>query len=146
MSSTAEVAREWMERVWNKRDRQRLREILHPETQGQVEGRYIKGQDDFIASMYDPFIAAFPDLHIEVRGIVAQGDEVVIRWTASGTHHGPFGPVPASGVGVQFRGMTWQRYQDGRLLEGEDSWDMHALIQALQTGESVGSTQVVQAS
>jgi steroid delta-isomerase-like uncharacterized protein len=143
MDTLSETVRRWFECGWNQRDRACLREIMHPEVSGQVEGSFLRGPDDFLVRMFEPFIAAFPDLRIDVRGIVREGDEVMIRWTVRGTQLGPFGPIPASGLRVEFRGMTWQRYQDGRMIEGEDSWDMQALVQALQSGVSVGSTSVL---
>jgi hypothetical protein len=39
--------------------------------------------------------------------------------------------------------MTWARIQDGKLFEGRDCWNMGALFQALQTGQSTGSVEVL---
>ena len=55
--------------------------------QGSEEGR------QFI-NMYK---SAFPDLRCSVEDEIAEGDEVVTRWTISGTHQGEieeFGPRP----------------------------------------------------
>ena len=32
------------------------------------------------------FVTAIPDIHLEVLHILAEGDHVLIHWTASGTH------------------------------------------------------------
>jgi ketosteroid isomerase-like protein len=32
------------------------------------------------------FVTAFPDIHFEVLSVLAEGDHVLIQWTASGTH------------------------------------------------------------
>jgi hypothetical protein len=34
------------------------------------------------------YIKAFPDLHFNIDQMIASGDYVVSRWTASGTHRG----------------------------------------------------------
>ena len=35
---------------------------------------------------YQRFVTAFPDIHFEVLHVLAEGDQVLIHWTASGTH------------------------------------------------------------
>ena len=40
---------------------------------------------------------AFPDMHIDIEDLIAEGDKVVIRCTASGTHLGKFMDVPPTG-------------------------------------------------
>jgi hypothetical protein len=32
------------------------------------------------------FVTALPDIHLEVLHVLAEGDHVLIHWTASGTH------------------------------------------------------------
>jgi predicted ester cyclase len=32
------------------------------------------------------FVTAFPDIYFEVLSVLAEGDYVLIQWTASGTH------------------------------------------------------------
>ena len=34
------------------------------------------------------FLSAFPDLHLTVEDLIAEGDRVVARWTLRGTHQG----------------------------------------------------------
>lgn len=63
---------------------------------------------------------AFPDLRIAERAVVAEGDLVAARWTASGTHSGPaFAGLPeASGRRFEITGMSFYRVRDGRIVEG----------------------------
>lgn len=46
-----------------------------------------------------PFQASFPDVHIEIEELVAEGDKVVGRFTCSATHLGHGWGRPLPGVG-----------------------------------------------
>ena len=35
-------------------------------------------------------VSAFPDLTVSIEDEVSEGDRVVVRWTARGTHEGEF--------------------------------------------------------
>jgi steroid delta-isomerase-like uncharacterized protein len=63
------------------------------------------------------FRAAFPDLRFEVEIVIAEGDYVAARWTASGTHTGRWGDVEATGRSVTFSGVNIFRFEGGRVAE-----------------------------
>jgi predicted ester cyclase len=46
-------------------------------------------------------MSAFPDLHFTIEELVAEGDIVAGRLTASGTHEGPLMGMPATGRSVR---------------------------------------------
>src|SRR5262245_8002284 len=51
------------------------------------------GMKNFYAALW----GGFPDLKIQIDEMVGEGDKVVWRITASGTHNGLFQGVPATG-------------------------------------------------
>jgi predicted ester cyclase len=63
---------------------------------------------------------AFPDLKTTTEDLIAEGDEVVVRWTTSGSHQGEteaFGPP--TGKRMEITGITIQRLDgDGKIVEG----------------------------
>ena len=63
------------------------------------------------------FRAAFPDLRFDVEMVIAEDDHVVARWTASGTHTGPWGGIEPTGRSVAFSGVNIFRLGDGRVAE-----------------------------
>jgi steroid delta-isomerase-like uncharacterized protein len=61
--------------------------------------------------------AAFPDWRSEVHLLVAEGDYVVERFTASGTHRGEFmGAAPTNHTMVM-PGINIFRVEDGKIVE-----------------------------
>jgi predicted ester cyclase len=62
-------------------------------------------------------LAALPDLRATVHEIVADGDIVVARFTAEGTHTGPFMGASPTGRRVSLHGIDMIRIKDGRAVE-----------------------------
>jgi predicted ester cyclase len=60
---------------------------------------------------------AFPDARSTVEEQVAEGDKVVTRWRARGTHRGELGPFPATGRAFEMEGVTIERIAGGRIVE-----------------------------
>ena len=59
--------------------------------------------------------AAFPDLHLTLEDQIVVGDQVVARWTARGTHRGPFMGVPATGRAVVVSGLSLHFFVDDKM-------------------------------
>jgi steroid delta-isomerase-like uncharacterized protein len=75
---------------------------------------------------------AFPDLHATVEDAIAEGDEVVTRWTIRGTHQGEveeFGPP--TGRRVEIEGITIHRIEDGKIAEEWERYDNLGVMQQL---------------
>lgn len=63
------------------------------------------------------FHEAFPDTRHTIEDLLAEGDRVVARISARGTHTGPlFGHAPTGRV-VTLTGITIYRLQAGRIVE-----------------------------
>ena len=82
------------------------------------------------------FIDAFPDLHFDLRQMVAQDDYVVINWVASGTHKGglrtPTGDtVPPTGKKAIVPGSTTYQIKNGKTVHAWVFWDMVTLLAQL---------------
>jgi steroid delta-isomerase-like uncharacterized protein len=73
----------------------------------------------------------FPDLHVTVEDVVAEGDRVVTRFTAHATHRGEFLGVAATGRPVTLSGIHVDRLVDGRIAERAESVDLLALLRQI---------------
>ena len=126
------LARRWFEEVWNQRKKETIDDLIAPESVCQAAGGELRGPGMFQALVYEPFVDAFPDLRLTVEGTVAEGDQVVVRWTATGTHTGPgLGLIP-TGRPIFLRGMTWIRFAGGKMVEGWDCWNYREMIESLR--------------
>ena len=132
--NTKELAQRWFEEIWNRKNSGVIHEMMHPEGVGRTEGGAITGPGDFEQQMFVPLNAAFPDLSVTLDGIISEGDDAVVRWTATGTNAGELLGIKATGRRLNFSGMTWLRFSEGRIVEGWDRWNLHGLLGLLQQG------------
>jgi len=76
-------------------------------------------------------VAQYPDLHMRIEAVVAEGDLVVARVLSEGTNLGKLnGVLPATGKRFSARQSHWFRVETGRLAE---HWatreDLPAMVQ-----------------
>jgi steroid delta-isomerase-like uncharacterized protein len=74
---------------------------------------------------------AFPDLVFEVDDMVADGDGIVVRWTARGTNTGDYFGMPPTGKPIEITGMNTWRTSNGQAIEGWVNRDDMGLLQQL---------------
>jgi steroid delta-isomerase-like uncharacterized protein len=138
------LARRWFEELWNQRNGDALTRLMHPAAVGDTEGGTVTGHAEFYYKLHGPLLAAFPDLKVSVDGIVAEGDDAVVRWTLTATHGGDMMGIPASNRRVSVGGMTWLRYDDdGKVIAGWDRWNAAGLFACLRGGSSFATVKVL---
>lgn len=65
-----------------------------------------------------PFRRSFPDVHMRIVSLIAEGDEVAGRFTCSATHLGPWHGQPATGRRfMDVAAVYFFRLRDGRIAE-----------------------------
>jgi steroid delta-isomerase-like uncharacterized protein len=77
------------------------------------------------------FRAALPDWHSEVEELVAEGDLVVERFTASGTHRGELMGVPPTGKTLVLQGIQIFRIKNDKIVERWGRLDELGLLRQL---------------
>ncbi len=85
--------------------------------------------------------AAFPDARVTVEDQVAEGDKVVDRWTARGTHTGEFMGIPPTGRRIEVSGVTISRFAGGKIAEDwyqGDDLGMMRQLGVIPSGEAPG--------
>ena len=77
------------------------------------------------------FRSAFPDLKYTVEDVIAEGDLVVQRSTATGTMKGDFLGMPATGKSATWGETHIIRVQNGKIVEHWASVDQLGMLQQL---------------
>jgi steroid delta-isomerase-like uncharacterized protein len=75
--------------------------------------------------------AAFSDLTLTIDNQVADGEYVVTRWTARGTHDGDLEGIAPTGVNATTGGISIVRIVDGKIVEDHTQWDALGLMTQL---------------
>jgi len=83
-----------------------------------------------IKQLASGYFRAFPDLHITLEDMVAEGDKVMTRVSWRGTHKGEFIGIPPTGKQVRDR-MYEYRIAGGKIAEWWDYSDNLGLMQQL---------------
>jgi predicted ester cyclase len=87
-----------------------------------------------VAAFVSQFLTSFPDLHHSVEGVIAEGDQVAVQFSAHGTHFGPWLDFAPTGKSIEYTGVTLARIQDDKIVEHHTWWDKGALLEQLKGG------------
>jgi steroid delta-isomerase-like uncharacterized protein len=125
--------------VLNQRNLALADELCAPDIVDHNASMTIQGIDAYkqFLSMY---LTASPDLHFTIEDQVAEGDKVATRYTAGGTHLGPFMGIPPTGKHVTATGMSIIRVANGKIVEEWANGDDLGLLQQLGVIPAPGQT------
>jgi len=74
---------------------------------------------------------AFPDVQFTIDEQIAEGDKVMTRWTARGTHKGELAGIPPTGKSATVTGMGVDRIVNGKIVESWGVFDQFGMLQQL---------------
>jgi steroid delta-isomerase-like uncharacterized protein len=67
--------------------------------------------------IHQAMVGAFPDMQFDIDELIAEGDKVVARFTASGTHRGDLAGLAPTGKHFRISGISVFRIADGKIVE-----------------------------
>jgi predicted ester cyclase len=90
---------------------------------------------DGIRSYFGSIFAAMPDFQFEVLSMVAEGDDVAVRWRATGTFDGAgkFEGLAPNGRSVELEGLDLLTVSGGKIVANE------AYTNAMEFARQVGA-------
>lgn len=107
-------------------------ERLHPDFAMHHAGaEVVHGRETWRAGARS-LLTAFPDAHVTVDEVVARGDLVAVRVRVSGTHHGDWFGLPATGRQVSWVSHEFYEGRDGLLTAEWICSDVATLFRELQ--------------
>lgn len=126
------ISRRVVEEVFNAGRLEAAGELVTPDYVGYdpAAPEPIKGVEG-LKQQVGGYRSAFPNVQLTIEDQIAEGDRVVTRWTARGTHDGELFGISATGKQATVTGMTIDRIVDGRIAESWDQWDALGLLQQL---------------
>ncbi|MDP9331245.1 MAG: ester cyclase [Actinomycetota bacterium] len=87
----------------------------------------LEGGKMFLAA----FVNAFPDSHVTIDDMIAEGDRVATKKTMTGTHTGEFNGIAPTGKRVEIQFVDILRLRDGQIIEHWLSMDQLSFMQQL---------------
>ena len=120
------LIKRWFEEVWNQGNRDVIDELVTEDVMihGLVDGagNPVKGLGAF-HEFHSQFRGAFPDIHVDVDDVIAEGDRVVARCSVRGQHTGEHLGFSATNAPVEFGGVAIVRITNGKIAEAWNYFD-----------------------
>jgi C-1 hydroxylase len=98
--------------------------VLHmhgQQTQGWAVGRQVVEDE----------IKAFPDFHVAIEDIIAEGDKVCVRLEETGTHKGEYHGLAPTGNRLSYAVAAIWRIVEGKITEGWIIYDIMEFLKQL---------------
>lgn len=118
--------------IWNRGDLAVIDQIMtaNAKYHGPHMPNGLGSRDDWKRAI-EMYRNAFPDSHITFEDLIASGDTIIGRWTATATHTGQLPGVETTGKQITIGGITIYRFADGKIVESWEQLDMLGMWQQL---------------
>jgi steroid delta-isomerase-like uncharacterized protein len=128
------VVTRWFDEVWNQKNEAAIDEMFPPD--GKAYGfpdpdSVLVGPEAF-KTVHRGFCGAFPDLHVDIEDVIAEGNRVAVRWKVTVTHLGAQLGFPASGKKGVLYGSSFVIVDGSQIVEGWNQMDLQDLFQKLK--------------
>ena len=127
------LARRAIEEIWNQGKLAVIDELVASNAtyhDPNVPGGKFTGPEG-VKQFVQIYRGAFPDVRLTINDQIAEGDEVVTRWTATGTHKGQFMGIAPTNKHSTVTGVNIERFQNGKVVEGWANYDMFGMLQQM---------------
>ena len=126
------IARRFIEEVWNNQNLAAIDELYAPSAIEHRDSPPFDLDRESAKQYTAPLFSAFPDVHVTIEDMVADGDTVVTRWRARGTHQGELMGIAPTGKTISVMGISIGRHDaNGQLVESWTTWDRLTMLQQL---------------
>src|SRR5215207_538724 len=131
------LVRHFFEEVWNKGSVAVADDVFADKYTIHAVGMNVETNAEGVKHAVGSFKTTFPDFRFDLADLIAEGDQVAVRWSAGGTQQGEFRlpdmpvGIPATGKQIKWTGVTIYRIADGKRVEAWDEPDRMGMMQQL---------------
>ncbi len=125
------VLRLWYEELWDNWNTAVADDLLTDDYRLHAPGVPVALDGETTKQVVRMYGNSFPDLKHTVDEVIADGDNVAVRWTVRGTHRGEFQGIAATGNSITLSGITVHHVADLRLRETWLVYDNMELLQQI---------------
>jgi steroid delta-isomerase-like uncharacterized protein len=124
------TTRRWIKQVWDNGNYD-LFEEMAAENYVYYLPRPERTERGAFTELLRGFRTAFPDLNHTIEEQFVEGNAVVTRGIATGTHRAPLGDLPATGKWVEVPYIMITRFEGDMVVEGREIFDEAGLMMQL---------------
>ena len=132
LDQNKELTRRFYEECWNQGKMERLEQYVAKDC------RYhdpafpsLKTGVNDLESHITMCRKAIPDLRFSIDDMIAERDEVVVHWTANGTHQGQFLGIAPTRRTASVSGTSIYRIKNQKFMEQFADWNLLTLLEQL---------------
>jgi steroid delta-isomerase-like uncharacterized protein len=127
------LVRRYFEQIWDQGNLDVVDQLFSPDFVRHgpaLEGSEIRGLEG-LKQLVRMYRGSFPDLKVPIDDQVAEGNLVVTRWTAHGSHKGELMGAAPTGKTADVPGVLIDRVAGGKIAEEWASYDALNMLQTL---------------
>lgn len=122
--------------LWDQRDLSIIDRVFASDAKIHSPMSTVQGKGT-MHEIVERWLSAFPDLAISWDEFICEGNTVVSRWTASGTHLGGFFDTKPTHRETTFTGVSIYRLESEKIVDYWSLIDMHAILSQLEEYDSI---------
>ena len=84
-----------------------------------------------VARFVSQFLISFPDLQHTIEGMIEEGNQVAVQFSARGTHQGRWLEFPPTGRSIQYTGVTVASIEANKIIKHYTWWDKNSLVEQI---------------
>ncbi len=136
MSSNKDIIKHYMKELWENKNLAIIDEVFADDAI--IHSPFSLEQGALtMKEIANKWLNAFPDFKMDWEDFIAEGNKVVCRWWATGTHMGSFFETNPTHQEVSFSGVATFELLNGKVAEYWVLVDIHALLQQLEGYETL---------
>lgn len=121
------LVRREAEQLWNANDVDLADELFSDRFVGHFDAEPVRGRQE-MKSIITELIEALPDIRMTIEDLFGEGDRVVTRWRATGTHKGEFRGVRPTSRRIAITGITVWHITGNKITEAWSERDLSGLV------------------